>query len=185
MSINLTEFGKEAREAITQFKQIFRSNPQKLRSCIDIEKLQIKRRQLRLYNDTQLYHVIIDLIHQLEAIIYNQKSPLYEHKGLQKFIKKLQTIMRDYTLQNHSMIHIGKYSARIHLNLVQDIHTLQQEHNEETENRLIRQLRILYRLNHPETLSKIRSYTQDMQKTMPHIYKKIMNISIQNSRQHA
>ena len=172
-----SEFGSEIRECLTQFKQVFRSNPQKLRSAIDIEKLQIKRRQLRHYNDTQLYQVVVELIHNLEKIVQDKNMCLYEHKGLSSFIEKLQSTLREYTIQNQSVIHIGKYSVRIHLNLVQDLALLQHQYQAEIEQRVIRHLRILYRLSHAPTLEKIRMHMENIKTAMPHIYKKLLNIT--------
>lgn len=169
-----TEFGVEARSWLNHFKQICRSNQPKLKRCrVNIDDLQIKRQQLRYYNDTELYLVIEEIIKHIESIIHNTQSELYEHKGMAKFIDDLRSMLDCYTIQNNSVIHIGKYSARIHLNLLQNIALLKQNNEPDVEKNILRQIKILTKLQHHDTIQKIRQLIEEIRLQMPRLYKKI------------
>ena len=173
-----SEFGTEVRSYLTQFKQICRSNQPKLKRCkLDINDLQIKRRQLRHYNDTELYSVVESIIKHIDEITHNPHSELYEHKGMSKFTDELKNILESYTVQNNNVIHIGKYSARIHVSLLQNIGKLRENYTTEIENITIKQIKVLTKLQHPSIMKKIKQTLDDIRLQMPKLYRKINLIS--------
>ena len=173
-----SEFGAEIRTYLTQFKQICRSNQPKLKRCkLDINDLQIKRRQLRHYNDTELYSVVETVIQHIEQITNNPLSELYEHKGMSKFTDELRCILDNYTVQNNNVIHIGKYSARIHVSLLQNVTRLREHYTPEVENTTIKQIKVLTRLQHPDIMKKIKITLEEIRMHMPKLYRKINLIS--------
>ena len=96
MKQSTSEFGTEIRTYLTQFKQICRSNQPKLKRCnLDVNELQIKRRQLRHYNDTELYMVVEQIIKHIAEITNDPNSELYEHKGMAKFTDELKCILNN------------------------------------------------------------------------------------------
>ena len=71
------------------------------------------------------------------------------------------------------MIHVGKYSARIHLNLLQNIALLKQNNEPDIEKNILRQIKILTKLQHHDTIQKIRQLIEEIRLQMPRLYKKI------------
>jgi len=176
-----SEFGTEIRAHLTQFKQICRSNLPKLkRSKININDLQIKRRQLRYYSDSELYQVVKSIIQYVQKTTQDNASELYEHKGMTKFTEELQVILDEYIVQNNSVIHRGKYSARIHLNLVQNIKELEENNNPDLERNIIKQIKIIQRLNHVSTIQKIKGLLENIRCNNPNLYKKIVLMTQNN-----
>ncbi len=178
MKQSTSEFGTEIRTYLTQFKQICRSNQPKLKRCnLDVNELQIKRRQLRHYNDTELYMVVEQIIKHIAEITNDPNSELYEHKGMAKFTDELKCILNNYTVQNNNVIHIGKYSARIYLNLLQNLANLNDSYTADIENNIIKQIKVITKLRHPETMKKVKLTLDEIRLQMPKLYKKINMIS--------
>ena len=123
MQQHTSDFRLNIIERIEEFKRVYRSNiPCFSQSKINIKELQLDRKSIRKYTDKELYIATSNMAKYIERIIEDEKSKLFEHKGLSKFIEEIKNLLKDYIEINNTIIHTGKYASRIYMSIIQEIH---------------------------------------------------------------
>lgn len=99
--------------AINDYKALLRRNlPAKI--CSDkLKNLGIKRKQLRLANELELFHIAQKIITDLEnAPVKDKKQYSASYCGSHQFLQHLKNIVLEYTIEEQTIIHIGQMAAR-------------------------------------------------------------------------
>ena len=175
MQHNKSDFRNDVIEKINEFKRVYRSNiPCFSKSKITIKELSMDRRSMRNYSDKQLYTATLEMARYIESIVNDESSALYEHKGLQKFIEEMKTLLKEYIEINNSIIHTGKYASRIYMSIIQEIHTAMQKKCKEIEVSISQKIKTLRKLNHQETIQSLTSSLESVKKTDINLYVKLI-----------
>lgn len=170
----LSDFRTHVLEKINEFKRVYRSNiPCFSKSNISIKELSLDRRSMRNYSDKQLYKATVQMAKHIENIIGDKDSPLYEHKGLSKFIDEMKALLQEHIEINNTIIHTGKYASRIYMSIIQEIHTAMQEKCKEIEQSISQKIVKLRELNHQETLQSLNTSLENIKKTDINLYIKL------------
>lgn len=128
--ITNTEFRAQIQNKINEFKRIYRSNlSPKWRECIQLESLQIKRKQINSMNDIELYGACKNLTETLNQI---QNAKEKRHQGLDHFINDLEETLNHYRLFENTMIHEKSFCQKHLLNIIQHTQNLQLSINKQS-----------------------------------------------------
>ena len=74
----MSDFSVTIKEKINEFKSTYRRElPQHIKEDLDIESLEIKRREIKNYSDVSLYHKTRELIKTLETKQKDEKNALF------------------------------------------------------------------------------------------------------------
>ncbi len=175
MQHQLSEFRSHILEKINEFKRVYRSNiPCFSKSNITIKELSMDRRSMRNYTDKQLYQATVQMAKHIENIITDERSALYEHKGLMKFIDEIKNVLKEHIEINNTIIHTGKYASRIYMSIIQDIHSTMQEKCKEIEIAISQKITKLRQLKHQDTLKSLNSSLESIKKTDINLYIKLL-----------
>ena len=118
----MSEFSLVIKEKINEFKSAYRREiPQHLKKDLDLEQLEIKRRTIQKYNDISLYHKTQELVKHLEKKHNDDKSKLFAHQGLEKFVNQIKEILENYTQYENIIIHKNQYSSEALIRAIQII----------------------------------------------------------------
>ncbi|MBM4210921.1 MAG: hypothetical protein FJ186_00085 [Gammaproteobacteria bacterium] len=125
-----TEFRLQVQNKINEFKRIYRSSlSPKWRASIQLNSLQIKRKQINLMNDKELYHACQNLANTLTHI---QEAKEKRHQGLDAFINDLQQTLQHFRLFENIMIHEKSFCQKHLLNVIQHTQSLQLSINKQS-----------------------------------------------------
>ena len=108
---------------LNEFKRAYRSNlSPKIRSELNLNTLNITRKQTKSMSDQQLFETCHDLTGKLtEFLSENNKK----HAGLNLFIRTMQETLNEYTVIGNAVVHEKSFCNKHILNVIQHTQSIQ------------------------------------------------------------
>ena len=114
----------EARACINQFKRIWRQNKTNfIQNGLDISTFDIKRKQIKNYNEVELHHAVSNLSKRISSILKTKHHKLYAHKGLSSFLETLHSLLSEFQVQGDQVVNQAAYASELLLSILQELPT--------------------------------------------------------------
>jgi hypothetical protein len=112
-------FSDKTRELIYHYKKVLKKYLPLTQYNEKIKFLKIKRKNLKVSNEVDLFHAIHLVLKDMEAWFSHQRLPASEFSGIQYFQNHIQDFLQHYTLEQDQVINQTHRASKATIDAIQ------------------------------------------------------------------